>query len=150
MCPGIPGVRHQLVDWHLFKSLRVHLHSLSRSRSRRLHHVVLRIRAAVLCGAVFFHDLEDLVPQAVCLIHVVDSDVDERRRDRLPGCRMLGEVSELGRHFFALNPSRRAHRVALQQLRRHGLGYAELVKPFPGLAVDVGGLQSGAVMLPGR
>ena len=76
MRPGIPGVRHQFINGYLFQFLCVHLHSLS-GLQESFHHVVLWIEPAVFGRAVFLDDLKDFIPQAACLIHVVDANVDE-------------------------------------------------------------------------
>ena len=47
------------------------------------HQAILRSCFAVFRAAVFFDDLEYFIPQPHGLIHVVDTDVDERGRYRL-------------------------------------------------------------------
>ena len=54
-----------------------------------LHQIVLRVCSRVFGGAVLLDDLVYFVPEPVCLVHVVDADIDEGRRDRLAGRGML-------------------------------------------------------------
>ena len=53
-----------------------------------LHQIILGRDLPVIRAAVFFHDLEDLVPEPHRLVHVINADVDERGRDRLLGGRV--------------------------------------------------------------
>src|SRR5699024_988592 len=55
-----------------------------------LHQIILGRTLPVIGAAVFFHDLEDFVPEPHRLVHIVDADIDERRRDWLLGGRVLG------------------------------------------------------------
>lgn len=118
-------------------------------RQKALHQIVLRVCSAVLGGAVLLDDLVYLIPQAVCLVHVVDADVNEGRRDRLARCRVLGEIAERTGHLLTLNPSGGAHGVPLQKLRRHYGSTAYGFQPVPGFLVDFLCLKLTAVTLGG-
>ena len=75
--------------------------------------VILRRRFAVFRAAVFFHDLEDLIPEPNRLVHVVDADVDKRGRNRLSRGGVLGEETHAVRHFLALHPPGRTYGITL-------------------------------------
>ena len=84
------------------------------SPEQTLHQIILGRNLPVIGAAVFLHDLEDLVPEPHRLVHVVDTDIDERGRDRLLGSWVLGEESHAVGHLLALNPAGAAHGVTLQ------------------------------------
>lgn len=114
-----------------------------------LHQIVLWACSAVFGGAVFLHDLIYLIPQAVCLVHVVDADIDKGGRDRLARCGMLGEVAQGGGHFLTLNPSGGAHSIPLQKLwSDHGCA-SDRLEPVPGFLVDFLCLKLTSVTLGG-
>src|SRR5699024_1548594 len=82
-----------------------------------LHQIILGRYLPVIGAAVFLHDLEDLVPEPHRLVHVVDADINKRRRNRLLRGGMLGEETHAVGHLLALNPAGAAHGVPLQKLR---------------------------------
>src|SRR5699024_8290060 len=78
-----------LSGWHGFTFSNI---ALSFPRPQQtLHQIILRRNVPVIGAAIFLYDLEDLVPQPHRLVHVVDANVDKRRRDRLLGSGVLGE-----------------------------------------------------------
>lgn len=111
--------------------------------------VILRCRLAVFRAAVFFHDLEDLIPEPNRLVHVVDADAYKWRRDRLSCSGVLGEKTHAVGHFLALHPTGGTHGVSLQELRRHLCCAADAFEPLPGLRVNFLCLQNAAVPLLG-
>src|SRR5699024_9244797 len=58
-------------------------------RQQMLHQVIVGIGTAVLHGAVFLHDLIDLVPALVYLFQIILAHGHIRRSDRRPCGRML-------------------------------------------------------------
>ena len=84
---------------------------LSRTE-QAFHKVILRRRLAVFRAAVFFHDLEYLIPEPNRMVHVVDADVDKRGRNRLPRGGVLGEETNAVGHFLALHPTSGTHSVS--------------------------------------
>src|SRR5699024_8416049 len=79
-----------------------------------LHQIVLGRNLPVIGAAVFLYDLEYLVPEPHCLVHVVDADVDKRRWDWLLGSGVLGEEAHAVGHLLTLNPAGAAHGIPLQ------------------------------------
>lgn len=78
------------------------------SGQQALHNVVLRICASVVSGTVFFHDLEDLIPEPVCLRHVVLAHSHIRRLDRITRRWMFCEEPVFRDRRFTPNPARRS------------------------------------------
>ena len=119
---GVIGVRDKLVHGCHWIVLGEHLDlthlSALPGSEQPLHQIILRGRCAVvICRTVLLHNLKDLVPQPVSLIHILDADVNERRRDRTARGRMLGEEAQLAGGLLTLNPSGRTHGVAFDQVR---------------------------------
>ena len=56
--------------------------------------------------------MEDLILEPNRLVHVVDADVDKRRRDRLSRGGVLGEENNAVGHFLALHPTGGTHSVS--------------------------------------
>ena len=74
------------------------------------------IGTGILCGAVFFNDLEYLVPKPYSLIHVIDADIDEWGGNGFLRSGVLGKEPHSVCHLLALNPSGAAHGIPLQEL----------------------------------
>ena len=92
-------------------------------------------------------DIVDFCPQPVHLVHIIQPNVDIRACDRRFRRRMRRDHPFGGCDFLALDPARRAHGIALQQLRRDQLGAAACLQPLPCLFIDGFCLEDAAVTL---
>ena len=88
--------------------------------------------------------MEDLIPEPNRLIHVIDADVNKRRRDRLSCSGVLGEETHTVGYFLTLHPAGGTYGVTLQKLRRYLCGTADAFEPLPGFRVNFLRLQDAA------
>lgn len=127
--------------------LNIHDLPSSPCRQQAFHHIVVRRRTLVFHGAVFPHDLINLIPQVIGLLGKALAHRYIGRRNRVTRGRMLRQEAILGDALFALNPARNRHGVLLQNLLGDQVGTIPLVEPIPCFSVYIHGKKIFAVFL---